>query len=346
MGGQKALLFQLDGKIPNLALMRIAAHHRDLGDDVELRIVGNEGALERKFWDERDRCDQVYASAIFTRSQRLAKRLKEIWPKAIIGGSGVDAPPLIVTHLSQAGIETRDADYSIYPRYQHSIGFTQRGCRMNKKTCGWCSVPDREDKARAEDSINAIWRGDPWPKHLLLLDNDTFGNPNWRAEIAAIRDGGFKVCWTQGINARLLTDEACEAIASVEYRDDSFTKRQFYTAWDNTGTERPLFKGLESLVKYGMNPDHIIVYLLIGYDGSQGGTAQTTEDWLYRHKLLREFGCRPYPMPWVRNRETVGFQRWVVPAYDKRFSWDEWRANGYRPEGLKESQEVGELLCQ
>jgi len=32
----KALLFQLDGKIPNLAMMRIAAHHRALGDDVGL----------------------------------------------------------------------------------------------------------------------------------------------------------------------------------------------------------------------------------------------------------------------------------------------------------------------
>lgn len=31
------LLLQLDGKLPNLALMRIAAHHRAQGDAVELR---------------------------------------------------------------------------------------------------------------------------------------------------------------------------------------------------------------------------------------------------------------------------------------------------------------------
>src|ERR1700730_7161694 len=43
------LLFQLDGKIPNIALMRIAAHHRALGHSVELRHTGNP---RREMWDE------------------------------------------------------------------------------------------------------------------------------------------------------------------------------------------------------------------------------------------------------------------------------------------------------
>jgi hypothetical protein len=33
------------GKLPNVALMRIAAHHRALGDTVELRRVGNPSAV-------------------------------------------------------------------------------------------------------------------------------------------------------------------------------------------------------------------------------------------------------------------------------------------------------------
>jgi hypothetical protein len=46
------------------------------------------------------------------------------------------------------------------------------------------------------------------------------------------------------------------------------------------------------------------------------------------------FGCRPYPMPFVRTKELVGFQRWVIGAYDKRFSWEHWQAADYRPEKL------------
>ena len=42
----RVLLLHLDGKLPNLALMRLAAHHRDRGDDVELARADNDSALE------------------------------------------------------------------------------------------------------------------------------------------------------------------------------------------------------------------------------------------------------------------------------------------------------------
>jgi len=325
------LLLQLDGTGPNLALMRIAAHHRNLGNDVELRRAGNAAALERQLWDAPDR---IYASLIFSKTVPLAEELRNIYPNAAIGGSGWDAPPLRITKLEQVGITTHEADYSIYPGYQHSIGFTQRGCRFTKETCWFCSVPDREGKARAEDSVQSIWRGEPWPKNLLLLDNDTFGNPNWRNEIAAIRDGDFKVCWNQGINARMLTDEVCEAIASVKYRDNEFQRKRIYTAWDNSAHERPLFRGLENLARHGVNPDDIMVYMLT--------TPESLQDCHYRREKLRAFGCRPYPMPYVRTKETVGFQRWIIGAYDKPskknpdgVSWERWVKADYQPANLE-----------
>jgi hypothetical protein len=42
----RVLLWHLDGRLPNLALMRLAAHHRALGDVVELRRVNNSSALD------------------------------------------------------------------------------------------------------------------------------------------------------------------------------------------------------------------------------------------------------------------------------------------------------------
>lgn len=38
-------LYQLDGRV-NLALMRVAAHHRALGDVVEFRRAGNDSAMQ------------------------------------------------------------------------------------------------------------------------------------------------------------------------------------------------------------------------------------------------------------------------------------------------------------
>jgi hypothetical protein len=84
---------------------------------------------------------------------------------------------------------------------------------------------------------------------------------------------------------------------------------------------------LERLVRSGVQPDAIMVYLLIGY-----WPGETEADWLYRQARLRAFGARPYPMPYVRTPATVGFQRWCVGAYDKRIPWAQWQAAGYRPE--------------
>lgn len=311
------LLLQLDGKIPNIALMRIATHHRERGDEVSLRVAGNEQAAEEMLWESPDK---VYASTIFLRTRQLAEHVRR--NGAIVGGTGWD----LTTTLEQIGITTTKQDYSLYPRFRQSIGFTQRGCRLK---CSFCVVPQKEGNVRAENSIWEIWRGDPWPRELLLLDNDFFGQSEWRKRIQEIRDGGFKVSFNQGINARCLTEEAAEAIASVDYRDDSMKVKRIYTAWDSRNDEERLFAGLDRLVKYGVKPDHIMVYMLIGY-----WPGETETDREYRRAKLRAFGARPYPMPYQRTPELVGFQRWVIGAYDKRIPWGEWKAAIYRPENL------------
>jgi len=241
-----------------------------------------------------------------------------------VGGTGWD----VSSTLEQHGITTLEQDYSAYPAYRDSIGFTQRGCRLK---CGFCVVPRKEGAIRQEKTVAEIWRGEPYPKHIVLLDNDFFGQPDWQVRIDEIRDGKFKVSFNQGINVRFITEESAAAIGSVHYSDDNFTTRRIYTAWDNRKDEKRLFAGLDLLVKHGVKPDHIMVYMLIGY-----WPGETEDDWLYRSAQLRAFGARPYPMPFVRTHATVGFQRWIVGAYDKRIPWREWQAARYEPRRLSE----------
>lgn len=314
------LLLQLDGKLPNIALMRIAAHHRALGDDVTFRRAQNVSALDRHLTDPD--FGRVYGSLIFESSRHLGERLREVYPDAIVGGTGWD----VGLRLEEVGIWTKRQDYSIYPRFQQSIGFTQRGCRLK---CKFCVVPTKEGPVKEEQAIADLWRGDPYPRELILLDNDFFGQPNWDTRIEEMIAGDFKVSFNQGINARMLTDEAAQAIASVRYYDDQFKTRRIYTAWDNRRDEDRLMAGLSALVKYGVKPDHIMVYILIGYWPGEG-----LADWEYRRAALREFGARPYPMPFVRSKEAVGFQRWVIGAYDKAISWSDWHSAGYEPRRL------------
>jgi hypothetical protein len=49
-------------------------------------------------------------------------------------------------------------------------------------------------------------------------------------------------------------------------------------------------------------------------------------------------------MPAVRTQELVGFQRFVIGAYDKRYTWDEFIEAGYRPERLhKDSRSLNQM---
>ena len=304
------LLLQLDGSLPNLALMRIAGHHRANGDTVHLRQVSRRDTPQRDLFEPD--YDRVYGSLIFERSRAIAERLRDTYPGIVLGGTGWD----LTTTVEGEGVAA-EPDYSIYPNFPHSLGFTQRGCRLN---CGFCVVRKKEGEVAAAGTAESIWRGEPHPRNLVLLDNDFFGQEAWRERIREFQDGKYKVNFNQGVNARFLTDEAAEAMASIDYFDGDFRKRRLYTAWDNRKDEDRLFAGLNRLVKYGVPPGRIMVYVLIGY-----WPGETEEDWVYRCQRLRDFGCDPYPMPYVRNSLTVGFQRWVCGHYDRKIPWPQWK---------------------
>jgi hypothetical protein len=220
----------------------LSAHHKAAGDRVEFRRAGNHQALERDIWDEEP--DVVYASLIFTETRPLAERLRRLYPSAILGGTGWDLgkPPRDRSTLERLGVG-RALDYALYPSVTYSMGFTQRGCR---KRCSFCDVWKAEPELVSVATVADIWRGEPWPRRLLLLDNDAFGNPDWETRFEEIRSGGFRVCFNQGINAREIGPREAEALRSVDYRADDFETKRLYCAWDNRADGPTLFRGLST----------------------------------------------------------------------------------------------------
>jgi hypothetical protein len=238
---------------------------------------------------------------------------------AVIGGTWNTADNTTVETLLDLNGPER-FDYSIYPAFDGSIGFTQRGCRLK---CGFCVVPKKEGHPRAVNTVRDIWRGAPYPKHLHLLDNDFFGQPRdqWQARIAEIREGGFKVCLNQGINIRMIDADAAKALASIPMRDQ-FKTRRLYTAWDSLGDEARFFAGVNLLEEHGIPPTSLLVYMLVGYD-----KRETWERVLYRFDRMVARGIRPYPMVFgnrnrglplggsnkrIGHRTLSEFQRWAI----------------------------------
>jgi hypothetical protein len=323
MRRRHVLVLQLDGSLPNLALLRIAGFHRAQGDCVEYRVATGPQSVERGLYDTP--YHRVYASLIFEKTRPLARRLVEVYPRAVLGGTGWDK----TTTLETVGIpEDAAPDYSDHPNYPHSIGFTQRGCRL---ACSFCVVREKEGEVRPVGPVSAVWRGEPYPRNVVLLDNDFFGNPNWPELIAEMRAGHFRVSFNQGINVRLIGEKHAEAIASVDYFDPDFKRRRLYTAWDNREDENRLFRGLGHLKAAGVPPGNVTIYVLVAYDHATKTPRPTiTADDVYRVEQLREWGADPYPMPFVRNRETIGFQRWVLRRAQKAgVSWEQFKRLGF-----------------
>lgn len=125
-----------------------------------------------------------------------------------------------------------------------------------------------------------------------------------------IIDGGYRVCFNQGINIRLINDEGAKYLAQMKFRDDSFKKKRIYTAWDNKRDEAVFLKGINCILNAGIKPHEVMVYFLCNY--WEKGLTQDVWD---RFNTMAEIGLLPYPMifeKWNASAELKAFQEWVI----------------------------------
>lgn len=298
-------LYDVDSVIPNLALMRLSAYHKERGDSVEW-FLGNMTIGEGGF-------DKVYASTVFrdVPDDDLSDH-SELRPEQMeIGGSGWDLQKNLPPE-----VERIPPDYSIYS-YKHNIGFSMRGCRFR---CSFCDVPEKEGGPKASNTIEEIWTQRS-SNFVVLLDNDFFGNPEWRERVAEIHKHDLKVCFSQGLNIRIITEEQCAALASVRFWNLRLSRRQVYFAWDRFRDEKLIDAGIERVRAAGIKAWQMAFFILIGYD-------TTPEQDYYRVMKIRKLGCDPFAMPYRKNDPyQAAFARWVNHrAIFKSVTWEDYRS--------------------
>ena len=184
----KIMLINIDEQTPNLALEKIAIHHKD--DDV--------------IWDMpmmASICDKIYVSCIFSWNKHLCQEWEG---RAEIGGSGYDVEKTLPPEIE-----------SLNPKL--NWGFTTRGCI---RKCGFCIVPKKEGKIRAVADLYDVWDGKA--KDVILLDNNILALPeHFELICSQARQHKVRLDFNQGLDHRLLTPEICKTMKSirhVEYR--------------------------------------------------------------------------------------------------------------------------------
>jgi hypothetical protein len=286
-------LIDVDSKIPNLALMKLSAYHKRMGDEIVFPYKGG-------------RVDRLYASVVFERSRPQAELLARIYPSVEIGGTGWD-----VTKTLPPEIESGPADYGLYG-IDYGLGFVWRGC-VNR--CKFCFVPRKEGAmhqvAGVADLIN------PKSNRITFLDNNFTAAPNALDIMAEIVDRKLSVDWCQGLDIRRMTPEFAAALAKV---DICTTSHRIHFAFDDVGLEWAVRSGVAMLEDAGIKPYRLIFYVLVGYNS-------TFAQDMYRFRVLRELGCDPFVMVYNKkgDRRLRHFARWVNKRIYKACAWDDYR---------------------
>ena len=292
----RVCLIQLDGPIMNLALGKIASYHISKGDVVGLGL---------------DEPDRVYRSAIFSETANAFRGQRTLHDCPTIDGGYAfnDCQlPRRIEYLRPA--------YSVWG-VDYSLGYTSRGCI---RKCAFCVVPRMEGEIHNNQPIEAFH--DPGHKRLILLDNNFFASPNWRSNIQYIQDNGLRVNFNQGLDARIMTPEVASIIADLKYYDWKFRNRAVHFAWDQPEEEARVCFGLKMLLDAGVNPEHIFVYVLVGFNS-------TFEEDLYRcNTLIYELGVHPYVMRYDGargDRRLNALARWANrPANHRHHSFEDY----------------------
>ena len=273
-------LIQMDGKIPNLALMRLAGHYHKLKHDVEWWL----GPL----FDY----DQVFASKIF-------KFTPDYLPEYVMrGGTGFAWDSRLADDIAPG----HSGGWFMYPEYTNHIGFSERGCRLN---CSFCVVPEKEGKPKFESSIDDLLTNPRGEDRLVLLDDDFLGHPKVIDVFNELIDRQLQVNFIQGLNIRLITEEQASLLAQVKFRSNSFKNKSVSFAWDRPKDGGIVKRGFDRCIEAGLKPYQMQFYVLVGYDS-------TPEEDMDRVETLRSLGADPYVMVYDHtNRYQRRFQRWV-----------------------------------
>ena len=277
----KAAILDIDSKIPNLALMKIATSLRNYGIEFDFFRFGTT-AYPRKtkrkdIVFDGTGYDKVYASIIFTTNRDILKVVN--CDNVEIGGSGYD----LKKKLSD-GIEGLAPDYSLYPGNDTAYGFITRGCIRN---CYFCFVPRKEGKlfwVRSPEAIASIWY-----KKVVFMDNNVLAYPTHKEVLQRVIDLGVKLTFNQGLDIRLVDDENAKLLSQMRYTGE------YIFAFDDIASKDKVEEKYTIVKKYIPADWKIKFFIYCHPTKTTMRDIRQRIEWCYNNKalpyIMRDFDC-------------------------------------------------------
>jgi hypothetical protein len=284
-------LIDPDSKISNLALMKLSAYHKSIGDKV---IMSKGSHLDFTIKSP----DKIYISIIYKKNKHMFDGLKSLYPYSQIdfGGSGYDLKKVLPPE-----IENLKPDYSLYPDCDYSLGYSSRRCIRD---CYFCIVQEKEGQFRRTQHPTEWY--DPKFDRIMFLDNNILVDKEWFFEITSwCMEKGLEINFQSGYDIRLMDFEVAKRLRAMK----KFKMLSF--AWDTVKDQEHVLATIELLKKAGFTKSDLrsMVQFYVYVDNDMEFNSG-----LYRCLKLRELGVNAFVMFNIDNELTDRvhrLQRWA-----------------------------------
>lgn len=277
---------------PNLALCKIAAHHKAKGDEVEWYDPMFSGHMDR-----------VYMSKIFNFSPDYPYSIDA--DEVIRGGTGYD----IHSELEQQ-IDDTQPDFSIYPGVPKdtSYGFLTRGC---PRKCPWCVVPKKEGAIRPYWDIDRVANGH---KKVILMDNNILAAGDYcRQQLQKIIDRGYIVDFNQALDARLVTDEYAALLAKMHWLDHN----RIRLGCDTTAQIDQCERAISMIEGYGFRGEFFLYTMIGGGKNDLQECYNRIHHWWLRNHEVRRTKQRCHVYPHAQPYRDPNSPNHIIPQWQK-----------------------------
>ncbi|MEM3191824.1 MAG: hypothetical protein QW292_07000 [Candidatus Parvarchaeota archaeon] len=172
--------------------------------------------------------------------------------------------------------------------WKKSIVFTTRGCI---RKCPFCVVPKIEGGMK-EPKFSILPLIHPSHNEVVIWDNNFLASPYAKDILIELRDGGYKVDFNQGLDARLMTEEFAGLLADIK-------SPSIHMAYDWPWEGPYVVKAIDLLASAGYRRRDLIFYVLYNFYDFKYSKGDTPEDFFHRIRDLMEWGASAYPMRFI-----------------------------------------------
>ncbi len=295
---KKIGLFDIDSRIPNLALMKLSSYYKQQCLETEFYSP----LLHSEYW-------LIYASKIFNYPHPNDAYLRD---DMILGGSGFYFSEKFKKnfHVLKKLPKKFDHMYPDYDLYEcdYSVGYITKGCI---RTCGFCIVPKLEGMIYKFADLDEFCHDQ---NNVKLLDNNILAYKNHIDELRNLRNSEKRIDFNQGLDIRLITSENAKLLSEIK----RWKGLRLRFAFDNLQLKKLIEYKLKILNDMGITNGCIQFYVLIGYNTNH-------QENLKRILFLKEKRIDIFVMPYNKmDPYQKSFARWVNRRFYKYQTWEDY----------------------